>query len=120
MPKKPPRHNPPYRAFRTVQSAATVLRRISRKTGVVAPAQGGVEGSSHIASIRAGLPEELRPHLLDCLLKPAEIVLFAESASWATRLRVAAIEAADAGAFAGLTGANPRVTVRVSPRPQRR
>ena len=72
------------------------------------------------APVGDGLPEELRPHLLDCLLKPAEIVLFAESASWATRLRVAAIEAADAGAFAGLTVANPRVTVRVSPRPQRR
>jgi hypothetical protein len=116
MPKKPPRHNPANRAFRTVQSAATVLRRISQKSGVVAPSQGGPDGPSHIDVIREGLPEELRPHLLSCLLKPAEIVLFAESATWATRLRVAAVEAADAGAFAGLPVANPRITVRISPR----
>ena len=116
MPKKPPRHNPPNRAFRTVQSAATVLRRISQKSGVATPALGGSGTPSHIELIRAALPEELRPHLLTCLLKPAEIVLFAESATWATRLRVAAVEAAETGAFEGLSGANPRITVRISPR----
>ena len=120
MPKKPPRHNPPNRAFRTVQSAATVLRRISQKSGVVLPAQGGSGAPSHIDVIRASLPEELRPHLLTCLLKSAEIVLFAESATWATRLRVAAVEAAETGAFVGMSGANPRITVRISPRPQAR
>jgi hypothetical protein len=117
MPKKPPRDNQKYRAFRTVQSAATVLRRISQKTGVVpAPFTQGAGGTSHIDLIRAGLPEELRPHLVTCLLKPAEIVLFAESAAWAARLRVAAVEAAQTGAFSGISGANPRITVRLSPR----
>src|SRR5512139_1876801 len=112
MPKKPPRDNPKYRAFRTVQSAATVLRRISQKTGVAAPPAPGIAGaSSHIDQVRAGLPAGLRPHLVTCLLRPGEIVLFAESAAWATRLRVAAAEAADTGAFAGIAGsANPRIT----------
>jgi hypothetical protein len=66
--------------------------------------------------VRAGLPAEYRPHLITCLLKAGEIVLFAESAAWAARLRVAAFEAAQSGAFAGICGAEPRITVRVAPR----
>lgn len=118
MPKKPPRDNPKYRAFRTVQSAATVLRRISQKSGVVAPPVPGTPGGpSHIEVIRAGLPEALRERLVTCLLKPEEIVLFAESAAWAARLRVAAVEAAETGVFDALAGAKARITVRISPGP---
>lgn len=129
MPKKPPRDNPKYRASRTVQSAATVLRRISQKSDVLAPpppgpAAGRPAAPSHNDVILAGLPEELRPHLVTSLLRPGEIVLFAASATWATRLRVAAAEAAEAGAFTGLAGLaggpTPRITVRVSPRIERR
>lgn len=80
------------------------------------PLEAPAAGASHIDVIRAGLPVELRPRLVTCLLKPAEIVLFVESAAWATRLRVAAVEASETGAFAGLSGPNPRITVRVSPR----
>lgn len=118
MPKKPPRNNPKYRASRTVQSAASVLRRISQRTGVAPPPLPGVAGApSHIDVIRAGLPEELRAHLVTCLLRPGEIVLFAVSAVWATRLRVAATEAAALGAFAEISGAaTARITVRITPR----
>ncbi len=116
MPKKPPRDNPKYPNSRTVQSAAAVLRRISRKSGAL---QGPLEapGSpSHIEVVRAGLPPELAPHLAACLVKPAEIVLFATSAAWAARLRVAAAEAADRGEYARLcAGGPPRITVRVTP-----
>ena len=117
MPKKPPRDNRRNRTSRTVQSAATVLRRISQKTGVAPPPLSAhTGGPSHIDVILAGLPAELRPHLANCLLRPGEIVLFAESATWATRLRVAAVEAAETGAFTRISGANPRITVRVMPR----
>ena len=116
MPKKPYRDNPRNRTSRTVQSAATVLRRISQKTGVVPPPPAGsAGGASHIDVVRAGLPAELQAHLVTCLLKPAEIVLFAESAAWAARLRVAAGEAAQSGAFDAIAGANPRITVRITP-----
>lgn len=126
MPKKPPRDNPKYRASRTVQSAATVLHRISRSSDVVPPPLPGSRrdaGSSpsHIELILAGLPAPLRPHLSTCLLRPGEIVLFAQSATWATRLRVAAAEAAESGAYAGIAGSPvPRITVRVAPQASRR
>ncbi len=122
MPKKPHRDNPRNRTSRTVQSAASVLRRISQKSGVVPPPLPGPAGTtasgrpSHIVDVvRAGLPAELQAHLVTCLLKPAEIVLFAESAAWAARLRVAAAQAAQAGAFDAIAGANPRITVRITP-----
>lgn len=117
MPKKPPRDNPRNRAFRTVQSAATVLGRIGQKTGVSLPPQRNLAtGLSHIDVVREGLPAEYRPHLITCLFKAGEIVLFAESAAWAARLRVAAFEAAQSGAFDVISGANPRITARVAPR----
>jgi hypothetical protein len=65
--------------------------------------------------VRAGLPAQLQAHLVTCLLRPGEIVLFAESAAWAARLRVAAAEAAQSGAFDAIAGANPRITVRITP-----
>lgn len=116
MPKKPPRDNPRNRTSRTVQSAATVLRRISQKTGVAPPPPAGpASGVSHIDLVRAGLPAELRAHLVTCLVKPAEIVLFAESAAWATRLRVAAVEASQAGAYDAIAGARALITVKITP-----
>jgi hypothetical protein len=116
MPKKPSRDNPRNRTLRTVQSAASVLRRISHKTGVVPPPPAGLAaGPSHIDLVRAGLPLDLQARMVTCLLKPAEIVLFAESAAWAARLRVAAVEAAQAGTFDAIAGASPRITVKITP-----
>lgn len=117
MPKKPRRDNPKNRVSRTVQSAASVLRRISQKSGVVPPATAGAATASHIEVIRAQLPVELREHLVNCLLRPGEVVLFADTATWATRLRLAACEAAAAGALAALPGVEvtARITVRVTP-----
>ncbi|MFO1502475.1 MAG: hypothetical protein U1F39_01525 [Steroidobacteraceae bacterium] len=77
------------------------------------------DGAPHIDVVRAGLPETLRPHLVTCLLRPEEIVLFAASAAWATRLRLAAVEAAEAGAFDAIC-ASPRITVRITPQSQAR
>ena len=60
---------------------------------------------------------ELRAHLVNCLLRPGEIVLFADTAVWATRLRLAGCEAAAGGGFAELpgVGSGARITVRVTP-----
>ncbi|HXC58146.1 MAG TPA: hypothetical protein VN645_02455 [Steroidobacteraceae bacterium] len=94
-----------------------MLRRISQKSGVVPPATAGAATASHIDVVRAQLPEELRAHLVNCLLRPGEVVLFADTAAWATRLRLAGCEAAAAGALAALPGVevDSRITVRVTP-----
>jgi hypothetical protein len=117
MPKKNRPHNQKNRAARTVQSAASVLRRISQKAGAACSLAGAsADGASHIDVVRAQLPVALQPHLQACLLKPGELVLFADSAAWATRLRVAACEAADSGAFRQMSviGDGVKITVRVT------
>lgn len=42
--------------------------------------------------VRAQLPEELWSRVASCLEKPGELVLFAESAAWAARLKLALAE----------------------------
>lgn len=91
MPKDTPRDNPRDRDKRTVQSAASLLRRISQKAGGAVPTLASpVAPPALIEKLRALLPEELRPHLQQVLEKPGELVLFTESAVWAGRLKLAA------------------------------
>jgi hypothetical protein len=117
MPKKPLRDNPKNRVSRTVQSAAGLLQRISQRAGLAGPATAGLQPGSHIDVVRAHLPNELRAHVVNCLIRPDEVVLFADTAAWATRVRLAACEAAAAGAFIQLPGitARARITVRITP-----
>jgi hypothetical protein len=108
MPKNPPPNNPKYRDVRTVQSAASLLRRISQRAGAV----GAVEqppnpASLLIENVRAQLPEQLRPHLVNCMQKTDELVLYADAAVWAARMKLVLGESAVAAA------GTRRVTVRV-------
>ena len=148
MPKMPPRDNRRNRNSRTIQGAAegmaSLLQRMSRRSDVIlSTATGSNTGASHIARsahaadspavtesspatamdmVRAALPEGLRPHVLDCLLRPGELVLFTDAAAWATRVRMAACEAASSGAFSalpGVTTGTPKITVRVAAAPTR-
>lgn len=114
---------------------ASLLQRMSRKSDVILSTADGSKGAaSHIAGsassaggstgagliieiVRGALPDGLRPHVLDCLMRPGELVLFTDAAAWATRLRMAACEAAANGAFSSLpagTAAAPKITVRVA------
>lgn len=100
MPKKPPRNNPPIRERRTVQTAASVLQRItSRVGGPLAGLPSQKAAMALIDRLRPLLPEDVQPHLMEVLEKPGELVLFADSAVWAARLRLAAsdLSAATAG-----------------------
>lgn len=113
MPKKPPRDNRGPAELRTVHtagaSAARLLQRITRRAQVVLPGVGdpGAAGpEAWLPRLRAGLPEELRPHLIAVLEKADGLVLFAGSAAWAGRLRLAL---PDLGPLAG----NRRLTVRL-------
>jgi hypothetical protein len=119
MPKKPPRHNPQNRDGRTVQSAASLLQRISRKIGGAPPTAGAAPqavrpGQTPLERLRKLLPPELQPHLVEVLEKSGELVLFADSAVWAGRLKLAAPQLA-------AIAAGRRQVVRVMPQhgPQR-
>ena len=90
MPKKPPRDNPSIRNRNAVQSAATLLQRISQKSGIAVTTPQ--EARSQLEHLRAQLPETLRPHLVDIIQKPDELVCFMDSAVWAARLRLVAAE----------------------------
>jgi hypothetical protein len=110
MPKKPPRNNPKDRDGRTVQSAASLLRRISQKSGGAMPSLGTAAAAiSLIERLRTRLPEELRTHLIEVLEKPGELVLFTDSAVWAGRLKLAVNDLAE-------IAAGRRQVVRVMPR----
>jgi hypothetical protein len=110
MPKDTPRNNPRDRHSRTVQSAASLLRRISQKAGGAgAGLASPVAPPALIEKLRALLPEELRPHLKQVLEKPGELVLFTESAVWAGRLKLAAPALQE-------VAAGRRQVVRVMPR----
>lgn len=108
MPKKVPRNNPAGGSYRTVQSAASLLQRISRRSGAD-NAVPQMAAAPALEQIRRLLPVELRTHLLEVLEKPGELVLFTGSAVWAGRLKLAAADLA--GVAAGR-----RQVVRVMPR----
>jgi hypothetical protein len=115
MPKKPPRNNRQSGNPRTVHSAATLLQRINLKAAGPAPyvsrAGAGPDGTSDslLIGIQKLLPLTLAPHLVTCLEKPDELVLFADSAAWAGRLKLALAETPT-------VGAGRKVTVRVQGR----
>lgn len=114
MPKKPLRDNRGVAELRTVHTAAAgaarVLQRISRRARVVLPPaeDGPARDISWVSRLRAALPDELRMHLLQVLEKERELVLFADSAVWAGRLRLAL---PDLEPLAG----DRRLTVRLQP-----
>jgi hypothetical protein len=87
MPKKHHRDNPAIGRRRNVQSAAAVLGRlVPRATPGISPANQLLE------TIRTGLPETLRMHVRQVLEKRDELVILADSAAWAARLRLALAE----------------------------
>ena len=104
MPKKPPRNNLRNRTPRTVQSAAPILRRIIQHHGVDISSDNQL-----VESLRAKLPQALRSHVIQVMGKGAELVVLADSAAWAARLKLALAE--DPGLAGGRS-----VTVKVAPR----
>jgi hypothetical protein len=87
---------------------AGLLQRITKRAQVVLPTPGDGAPDPWLQKLRAALPEELRPHLLSVLEKPDELVLFAGSAAWASRLKLVLPE------LAGAAGQR-RLTVRLDP-----
>lgn len=64
-----------------------------------------------LEKLRKGLPEPLGGHLQGVLERPGELVLFAESAAWAGRLRLALPQLAAASE-------GRRLTIRLQQKPR--
>ncbi|HTQ36857.1 MAG TPA: DciA family protein [Steroidobacteraceae bacterium] len=103
MPKNPRRDNRPDRASGTIRSAASLLRRINQRS------EANIYQENQLDEyLRQRLPEALRPHVLQAIEKPGELVILVDSANWAARLRLAL------AAVAGV-GQGRRITVKVTP-----
>jgi hypothetical protein len=87
MPKKTQRDNPTNHRRRTVQSAASVLGRLMPRA-----APGISTANQPLEAVRAILPEALRMHVRQAVDKGDELVILADSAAWAARLRLALAE----------------------------
>lgn len=117
MPNKPPRNKQTSPRTRVTLSAATLLQRITRKSGI---SQGEVTKGGHGSlqeRLCKSLPTELRSHIFEVILRPGEMVVFTESGAWAGRLRVALAELRQGTpqAVPELV-THPRLTLRVAPR----
>lgn len=101
MPKKPPRDNPRNRAVRTVQSAASILQRLTaRREGISVEKQALEKALERV-------PVALRRHVAGAVDRPGELIIFMDSAAWAARLKLA---------LAGAANEGTRTTVKVAPR----
>lgn len=87
MPNKPPRDNRRNRAPRTIQSAALILQRVIGRQGIDICHQNQL-----IESIRSQLPGALCEHVVGVVEKADELVILADSAAWAARLRLVLVE----------------------------
>lgn len=66
--------------------------------------------------LRSRLPAELAPHLLEARVRNGELVLFAESAAWAGRLKLAATELIASAQRPAAVPAAARVVTKLMPR----
>lgn len=117
MPNKPPRNKQTSPRTRGTLSAAAVLQRITRKSGI---SQGemtnGGQGSLQERLCKS-LPTELRSHIFEVISRPGELVVFTESGAWAGRLRVALAELKQGTPQAvPELATHPRLTLRVTPK----
>jgi Dna[CI] antecedent, DciA len=119
MPNKPPRNKLQFRSSGTPRSAASLLQSITRKVGLESHQKQDLAGELALPDrLRAALPEALRPRLLEVRHRDKELVVFAESAVWAGRLKVAVAEMMEAGPQSGLPELKPdtKLVLRLMPR----
>lgn len=118
MPNKPPRNKQAHSRTRATLSAATVLERIARKSLISLPERAPDGSAELLERLRGSLPEELRAHVTQVLLRSGEMIVFTESAVWAARLRVAIAELRGGVMSRELPelAEHQRLTLRVQPR----
>jgi hypothetical protein len=95
MPNKPPRNKQDGRKSGRPWSTADLLQRITHKSGrKPAEIPQVTEELTLRERLMAALSAELKPHFLDLREKPGELIVFTDSAVWATRIRLALAELA--------------------------
>ncbi|HUG72680.1 MAG TPA: hypothetical protein VMK82_04580 [Steroidobacteraceae bacterium] len=105
--------------MRTVHTAgagaAALLQRMTRRAQVVLPGSRQAQGEpvSWLSRLRERLPEEQQAHVTEVLEKAGELVLFADSAAWAGRIRLSLPALAE-------VSAGRRITVRLMPQRRER
>ncbi|MEY4762858.1 MAG: hypothetical protein RLZZ200_2714 [Pseudomonadota bacterium] len=84
MPRRPSRSRP--------IAAGDLLQRTLRGD-TLAAVQLGAEGAEALRQrLQSQLPAELQAHVAAVIAKPGEIVVFADAATWAARLKLALAE----------------------------
>jgi hypothetical protein len=108
MPNKPPRNKQDGRKSGRPWSTADLLQRIirapERKPSDIQPVKAEPTLRERLI---ATLSAELKPHFLDLREKPGELIVFTDSAVWATRIRLA---------LSGQSFGQARLTVKLMPR----
>ncbi len=103
----------PFRPRSRPTAAGDLLQRTLRGDALAA-VRLGADGAEVLRQrLVAQLPEELRPHVAAVIAKPGEVVVFADAATWAARLKLALAESPPDMADAAAPGS--RITVRVMP-----
>jgi len=114
MPKNPPPYKKRFRNSGPPRSNVSVLADITRRIAPPATA----DDSNFIDALARVLPDGLSAHLKGARIRDGVLVVYAESAAWAARLRLALNEHISSAAAPALPGlpAGARVVARVMPR----
>ncbi len=116
MPKNPSRNKVKSRSSAAPRSAANLLATLVRRDN---PGSGGAKTPGNpddlCESLKSLLPPELGARLLAARLRDGELVLFADSAAWAGRLKLAATELIAAGRMPAALPPGTRVLTRLMP-----
>ena len=114
MPNKPPRNKQPRsRSGGRPRPAADVLRRGVSGGPLEAIRQAGALAQGLRERLLRQLPELLRGHVAGVIVKPGELVVFADAAAWAARLKIEFAE--QRPELAPELPTDAKVTVRVMP-----
>jgi len=116
MPKKPLRDKAGFHTHTSPRSSASLLGSLLQRSAITDVAAEKTSQSSQLhEALRAALPAGLAVHLQAARLHGNELVLFARSAAWAGRLKLATVELVAAGrAPAGLPP-GVRIVARLMP-----
>ena len=113
MPKYPSRDKTRRPRVVRAKSSGELLQRITSGSALAAIQQSAVAIDALRQRLLAQLPEVLRAHVTGVIAKPGELVVFADSAAWASRLKLTLADAPPD--LAPEVEATDRVTVRVMP-----
>jgi hypothetical protein len=94
-------------------AAGDLLQRTLRGDALAAVRMGADGAEALRQRLIRGLTEDLQPHVAAVIAKPGEVVVFADAATWAARLKLVLAETPPD--LSPEAGPGSRITVRVMP-----